>query len=203
MRTPATPGPNGCMRDLSHTETASGPSRPPSCAGPCRRQGRSSSRALHLDPGRGPASIANTRSQPPARPHHGVQTLLPLDRTRPHGCGGVWSPPPESNRRPLPYHGTRLKRCAGQGTCSLTATVNRQGKWSSHPAPRPRRGRRGPDARRGRWRGGPRHDRLLREDAAARRMWPAGRTASVRAWSAERHWPHGWSGGTRPLRTWS
>jgi hypothetical protein len=39
-----------------------------SCAGPRRRQGRSSSEALQLAPGCGPASTADTRSQPPLSP---------------------------------------------------------------------------------------------------------------------------------------
>jgi hypothetical protein len=38
----------------------------------------------------------------------------------------VWSPPPESNRRPHPYHESRAHRCADQRFCRSRPTVDRQ-----------------------------------------------------------------------------
>jgi hypothetical protein len=71
------------MRVLS--ATSSGPSRPRSCAGPRRRQGPSSTRALHLDPGCGRRTQPlREASQTPPTSRAGPPA--PLDRTRPHGC---------------------------------------------------------------------------------------------------------------------
>src|SRR5918996_134988 len=38
----------------------------------------------------------------------------------------LWSPPPESNRRPHPYHESRTHRCADQRFCRSLATVTPQ-----------------------------------------------------------------------------
>ena len=40
--------------------------------------------------------------------------------------GWVWSPPPESNRRPHPYHESCTHRCADQRSCRSLATVGRE-----------------------------------------------------------------------------
>jgi hypothetical protein len=46
----------------------------------------------------------------------------------------MWSPPPESNRRPHPYHESRAHRCADQRFCRSRPTVDRQGMCSSRTA---------------------------------------------------------------------
>jgi hypothetical protein len=45
-------------------------------------------------------------------------------------CGFVWSPPPESNRRPHPYHGTTGNRCADRRLRRSRPTVGAEVKRS-------------------------------------------------------------------------
>ena len=77
----------------------------------------------------------------------------------------MWSPPPESNRRPHPYHESCAHRCADRRFRSSLATVDRQvmcstggGSWFGSPAPLATLILARPTSSRGR-RKLPRHDR--------------------------------------------
>ena len=60
------------------------------------------------------------RPTKPIASQHGMGSLDSRCLTERHGgqrfrCSGhMWSPPPESNRRPHPYHGTTRNRCANR-----------------------------------------------------------------------------------------
>jgi hypothetical protein len=58
--------------------------------------------------------------------HHGcgrLQRLQTATHQRLRWSEPVWSPPPESNRRPHPYHGTTRNRCANRGFPRSRSTV--------------------------------------------------------------------------------
>ena len=59
-----------------------------------------------------------------------LQRLETTTHRRLHWSEPMWSPPPESNRRPHPYHGSAAKRCASQCLRSSRRTVGGQGMCS-------------------------------------------------------------------------
>ena len=80
---------------------------------------RGASGGLVYEPKRQTREVSFTRSAPRSTPperqedqRFSSNSAAPEDDQRFHWSALVWSPPPESNRRPHPYHGTTRNRCA-------------------------------------------------------------------------------------------
>jgi len=107
----------------ANSETLSGPSRPMILRRSWPTARSFVQRALHLAPGCGPASTADTRSQPTHSPPARPDPSRPLDRARPHGCED------DSLRDGVDGCGSTCKQQVGGSSPSASSGTARSGCW--------------------------------------------------------------------------